>query len=97
MELMYMNFLILLFTSSKFISIDDGSQRIQNLTWRLSWTLLLTLSWIWFMNSIVIVHDMKDTGDIVDSWIHILHSYTHLLESYNKLVEVVEGSSKGLS
>ena len=48
------------------------------------------------MNSKVMVHDMKDLGDIVHSWIHFPQSHAHLLESWNKLLEVVEESSKGL-
>ena len=52
-------------------------------------------SWV-TCNSPIKVHDIKDLGDIVNSWIHPPHSHAHLLESWNKLLEVVEGSSKGL-
>ena len=52
---------------------------------------------MWIMNSRVIVHDIKDLGDTVDSWIHSTRSHAHLLESWNKLLEIVEDSSKGLS
>ena len=51
---------------------------------------------MWIMNSRVMVHDMKDLGDSVDSWIHSPHSNAHLLESWNKLLEIVEDSSKRL-
>ena len=51
---------------------------------------------MWIMNSRVMVHDMKDIGDIVDSWIYFPHSHAHLLESRNKLLEVVQDSLKGL-
>ena len=47
---------------------------------------------MWIMNSRVMVNDMKDLGDIVDSWIHYTHSHSHLLESPNKLLEVVKDS-----
>ena len=87
MELMYTSILILLLTS--LIQIIDGSLRIHN------WTLLLTLPWMWIMNSRVMVLYMKDLGDIVDSWIYS-HPHAHLLDSWNKLLEVVEDSSKWL-
>ena len=51
---------------------------------------------MWIMNSRVMVHDMKDLGDIIDLLIHSPHSQSHLLEFWNKLLEGVEDFSKGL-
>ena len=96
MELMYMNLPIFCILPQNIVQSKDGSKRIHNWTERLSWTLLLTLSWMWIMHSGIIVHDMKDLGDILEPWIHSPHSYSHLLESWNKLLEIIEDSLKRL-
>ena len=92
---MYMTLSFSYFLCQNLVQFNNGSQRI-HITQRHSWALLLTLSWIWIMNSRVMVHDMKDIGDIVDSPIHSFYSHTHLFESWNKLLEVVKDSSKRL-
>ena len=55
---------------------------------------------MWIMNLRVMVYDMKDLGDTVESWIHSPHSHAHFLESWKKLLEAKKApqkNSKGLS